>query len=123
MRLHSPVPTGSRTLEEELHIGGAIRPGCMVQLNIWALHHMEKYWGPDHWEFKPERFSPENIDEIASYQFFPFSAGNRNMSYTVLNIFWQMLREAYYMFIYFFFSFPKYVSEKVSSQQKKTGPV
>ncbi|KAH3691983.1 hypothetical protein DPMN_191398 [Dreissena polymorpha] len=78
MRLHSPVPTGSRTFEEKLNIGGRVLPpGCMVQLNIWALHHMEKYWGSDHWEFKPERFAPENIDKITFYQFVLFSAGNR----------------------------------------------
>ncbi|XP_052241444.1 ultra-long-chain fatty acid omega-hydroxylase-like isoform X4 [Dreissena polymorpha] len=79
MRLHAPVPILSRELRQELKIGGrVIPPGCLVQLNIWALHHMEKYWGADHWEFKPERFVPENIDKIASYQFVPFSAGNRN---------------------------------------------
>ncbi|KAH3857490.1 hypothetical protein DPMN_100097 [Dreissena polymorpha] len=50
MRLHSPVPTGSRTLDEELNIWGrAIPLVCMVQLNIWAQHHMEKYWDPNHW--------------------------------------------------------------------------
>ncbi|KAH3739916.1 hypothetical protein DPMN_046606 [Dreissena polymorpha] len=80
MRLHAPVPILSRELQEELIIGGrVIPPGFLVQLNIWALHHMEKYLGADHWEFKSERFAPENIDKIASYQFVPFSAGNRYM--------------------------------------------
>ncbi|WAR07532.1 CP4FN-like protein [Mya arenaria] len=79
MRLHGPVPIVNREVKEDFEIGGRNIPaGSIVQLNIWALHHKESVWGPDHMEFKPERFSPENVDKMSPFQFVPFSAGPRN---------------------------------------------
>ncbi|WAR07531.1 CP4FN-like protein [Mya arenaria] len=79
MRLHAPVPIVNREVKEDFEIGGRNIPaGSIVQLNIWALHHKESVWGPDHMEFKPERFSPENVDKMSPFQFVPFSAGPRN---------------------------------------------
>jgi len=78
MRLHAPVPMVSRQVEEPLDMcGRKLPPQTLVQINIWALHHMESVWGPDHMEYKPERFSPENAAKMSSYQFMPFSAGSR----------------------------------------------
>ncbi|XP_053397495.1 leukotriene-B4 omega-hydroxylase 3-like [Mercenaria mercenaria] len=79
MRLHSPVPVVSRDTENEFDLGDRVAPkGTLIQLNIFALNHMENVWGSDHMEFKPERFSKENIDNIKHFQYVPFSAGPRN---------------------------------------------
>ncbi|XP_052810212.1 cytochrome P450 4F6-like [Mya arenaria] len=79
MRLHGPVPIASRDVEVGFELGGRKLPeGTIVQLNIVALHHKESVWGLDHMEFKPERFSPENISKMSPFQFVPFSAGSRN---------------------------------------------
>ncbi|XP_053398220.1 cytochrome P450 4F8-like [Mercenaria mercenaria] len=79
MRLHSPVPVVSRDTENVFDLGDRVAPkGTKIQLNIFALNHMENLWGPDHMEFKPERFSKENIDNIKHFQYVPFSAGPRN---------------------------------------------
>lgn len=39
--------------------------------------HLDKsIWGDDALEFKPERFSDENMESIHPYAYFPFSKGN-----------------------------------------------
>ncbi|XP_053397274.1 cytochrome P450 4F1-like [Mercenaria mercenaria] len=79
MRLHSPVASIMRETTQDYDLGDRIAPeGTMVIMNIWMYHHMEKIWGPDHMEFKPERFSKENIDKMDHFQYVPFSAGPRN---------------------------------------------
>ncbi|XP_053397496.1 ultra-long-chain fatty acid omega-hydroxylase-like [Mercenaria mercenaria] len=79
MRLHSPVPGVSRETTQDFDLGDRVAPeGTIIVINIWILNHMENVWGPDHMEFKPERFSKENIDKIEHFQYVPFSAGPRN---------------------------------------------
>ncbi|XP_053397494.1 cytochrome P450 4F1-like [Mercenaria mercenaria] len=79
MRLHSPVPGVSRETTQDFDLGDRVVPeGTIFILSIWILNHMENVWGPDHMEFKPERFSKENIDKIEHFQYVPFSAGPRN---------------------------------------------
>ncbi|WAR07533.1 CP4F6-like protein [Mya arenaria] len=79
MRLHGPIPIASRDVEAGFELGGRKLPeGTVVQLNMVALHHKESVWGLDHMEFKPERFSPENVSKMSPFQFVPFSAGQRN---------------------------------------------
>ncbi|XP_060569104.1 cytochrome P450 4F1-like [Ruditapes philippinarum] len=79
MRLHTPVPIMSRDTAEEFNIGDRVVPkGTLLQINVLAMNHMENVWGTDHMEFKPERFSKENIDQIEPFQYIPFSAGSRN---------------------------------------------
>ena len=78
MRLNAPVPGVSRETLEEFDLGDRMAPkGTIVLLNPWIMGHMENVWGPDHMKFKPERFSKENIDKIAHFQYVPFSAGPR----------------------------------------------
>ena len=48
-----------------------------LQINIWMLHHNEEVWGKDHMEFKPDRFTKDNIVKMDPYQFVPFSGGPR----------------------------------------------
>ncbi|KAL4233226.1 hypothetical protein ACF0H5_007910 [Mactra antiquata] len=80
MRLHSPVPIVTRETTKEFDLGeGRTAPiGSMVQLNIWGTNHLEATWGPDHMEFKPERFSRDNAAKMEPFQYIPFSAGSRN---------------------------------------------
>lgn len=41
------------------------------------MNHMENLWGPDHFEFNPDRFSEEKVEKMPVYQFAPFSARPR----------------------------------------------
>lgn len=41
------------------------------------IHIDKKYWGDDAKEFKPERFSEENMENINQNAYFPFSKGPR----------------------------------------------
>lgn len=79
MRLHSPVAIVGRVTTKPFDLGDTVLPaGTSVIINIWALHHNEHVWGPDHMEYKPERFSKDNVTEMDPYQFVPFSGGPRN---------------------------------------------
>ena len=51
--------------------------GTGIFVPIWAIHHMEEYY-PEPTKFKPERFLPENKDELVPYTFLAFVAGPRN---------------------------------------------
>lgn len=37
-----------------------------------------KFWGNDAMEFKPERFSSDNLKDIHPFSYFPFSKGQRS---------------------------------------------
>ena len=79
LRLHPPVPSVSRELTSPLFIGEhEIPPGTVVYINIFNLHHNTHIWGENHMEYIPERFLPDNISEMDSHAFMPFSAGKRN---------------------------------------------
>lgn len=79
MRLHCPVAIVGRETTKPFDLGDVVAPpGTSVMINIWMLHHNEHVWGPDHMEFKPERFSKDNITKMDPYQFVPFSGGPRN---------------------------------------------
>ena len=78
MRLHCPVPFIARNNTTPLEIEGhTVPPGTFMVANIWCLHHNPTVWGPDHMQFKPERFAKENISKLDSFAFLPFSAGPR----------------------------------------------
>lgn len=54
-----------------------IKKGFGVFVPIWAIHHMEEYF-PEPSKFNPERFLPENRDQLVPYTFLAFVAGPRN---------------------------------------------
>lgn len=54
-----------------------LKPGDLINFSIWSLHHDPEYW-PDPEEFRPERFLPENRDQIKSFTHMPFGMGPRN---------------------------------------------
>ena len=51
--------------------------GSNVNILVYAIHHNEEYYpSPD--KFKPERFLPENRDQIKPFTYLPFGSGPRN---------------------------------------------
>lgn len=79
IRIHSPVHWIGREVQKPFELYGlTLRPGTLVDISIYGLHHNPMVWGEDHNEFKPERFEPETFDKMDSFAFVPFSAGPRN---------------------------------------------
>lgn len=79
MRLHCPVAIVGRQTTKPFDLGDTVVPaGTSVIINILMLHHNEHVWGKDHMEFKPERFTKDNVAKMDPYQFVPFSGGPRN---------------------------------------------
>jgi len=57
--------------------GLTIPKGMMVNFDMQTLHHSPKYYpNPDRWD--PERFMPENKDQLVPYTYMPFGMGPRN---------------------------------------------
>ncbi|XP_012256435.2 cytochrome P450 9e2-like [Athalia rosae] len=54
-----------------------IKPGSRILIPIIAIHRDPKYF-PDPQKFDPDRFSPENKNNINPFAFIPFGAGPRN---------------------------------------------
>ncbi|XP_061196670.1 cytochrome P450 4F3-like [Saccostrea echinata] len=79
MRLHSPVPAIMRINQSPITANNHVIPaGSDVIISIYSLHHNVEVWGEDHMQFKPDRFTKENIEKRDSFAFCPFSAGPRN---------------------------------------------
>ncbi|GMI02728.1 hypothetical protein TrVE_jg12310 [Triparma verrucosa] len=76
LRLHSVVPTVTRSVEEDFEFEGIMyERGTTVMVGIQAAHMDERNW-KDPKTFKPERFS--NFDDVKPYTFLPFIDGPRN---------------------------------------------
>ncbi|XP_076960986.1 cytochrome P450 94A1-like [Bidens hawaiensis] len=58
MRLYPPVPVDSRTAVDDdvLPDGTIVKKGMVVSYHIYAMGRMEKLWGKDWMEFRPERW-------------------------------------------------------------------
>lgn len=86
LRLHPPaVPISSKivTQDDTLPSGIHLKKGEHVVLMPPVLHRIEKYWGTDAHEFKPERWEQPLTH---AWQFIPFQKGPRqcigmNMAY------------------------------------------
>ncbi|XP_025158653.1 cytochrome P450 4C1-like, partial [Harpegnathos saltator] len=78
LRLFPVVPIIGRRLDENLQIGEYILPeGAEVIIGIIHMHRNEKYW-LNALTFDPDRFLPENMENIHPYCYIPFSNGPRN---------------------------------------------
>ncbi|KAL4221126.1 hypothetical protein ACF0H5_019385 [Mactra antiquata] len=79
LRHYSPVHVIQREITEEFCADGYNVPvGTNVVVNIHNLHHNPTIWGDDYNMYKPDRFLPENIQNMDPFAFVPFSAGPRN---------------------------------------------
>ncbi|XP_062617356.1 leukotriene-B4 omega-hydroxylase 3-like [Saccostrea cucullata] len=77
MRLYPPVTFIQRvTTKETVLDGHPIPEGTTMGIQIYNLHHNKAVW-EDPYEFRPNRFSPDN-EKNDSFAFVPFSAGPRN---------------------------------------------
>ncbi|XP_013930979.1 PREDICTED: cytochrome P450 3A9-like [Thamnophis sirtalis] len=67
-----------RLCKTDVEINGITIPkGTMVMIPPVILHQIPEYW-PEPKEFRPERFSKENKENIDPYTYLPFGAGPRN---------------------------------------------
>ncbi|KAI5303189.1 hypothetical protein KEM56_007810 [Ascosphaera pollenicola] len=81
MRVHNIPATG---LPREVPPGPPVdvcgrtfKPGTVLSIPIYTVHHSKKIWGPDADEFRPERFDPEVLTARQKEAFMPFSYGPR----------------------------------------------
>jgi cytochrome P450 family 3 subfamily A len=49
----------------------------LIEIAIYVIHHSEQYY-PNPEKFSPERFIPENRDQLVPYTYLTFGVGPRN---------------------------------------------
>lgn len=78
LRDSSTVPLIQRLVQREMTIDGKVFPqNTLFTIAINSVHHNPAVWeNPE--EYRPERFSQENISNIDNFSYIPFSAGPRN---------------------------------------------
>lgn len=77
MRLYPPAYVVGREAVNECEIGGYhIPPRTQVFMPTWVVHRDPRFFEePD--KFKPERWTPEFINNLPKYAYFPFGGGPR----------------------------------------------
>lgn len=77
LRLYPTIWLVTGVAKAGARIGGIPVPqGTRVWTSQWATHR-DARWFPEPEEFRPERWDPENGDDIAEYAWFPFGGGPR----------------------------------------------
>ncbi|CAG2177263.1 unnamed protein product [Oppiella nova] len=80
LRLYNPLVFNERIAAEDYKLGDTgitIPKGTFVDIDVWSIHHNPEYYpNPDRWD--PERFMPENRDQLVPYTYMPFGLGPRN---------------------------------------------
>lgn len=78
LRMYPPAGRFNRQPNVDVEIKGLkLLKGEDITFSTHAVHRNPLYW-PDPDKFDPERFSPQNKDNIVPYSFIPFGAGPRN---------------------------------------------
>lgn len=80
MRLYGTAQVLSRVCTQPYKIPDSdlvLDKGSKVIIPLYSLHHDPKYYS-EPYEFKPERFSPEESKERHPFVFLPFGEGPRN---------------------------------------------
>ncbi|MFI1913831.1 cytochrome P450 [Nocardia sp. NPDC020380] len=77
MRLYPPAWLVERSPLEDDTIGGYTVPaGARISMFMHRIHHDERLWD-NPLQFRPERFTPEEIAQRPRFAYFPFSGGPR----------------------------------------------
>ncbi|MGW6634302.1 cytochrome P450 [Streptomyces cyaneofuscatus] len=77
LRLYPTIWLITGVAKEGARLGGLpIEEGTRVWSSQWSTHR-DARWFPEPEEFRPERWDPEDGDEIAEYAWFPFGGGPR----------------------------------------------
>ena len=80
LRLYNPVQITEREASEDYPLGNTgivIEKGTLIHFPFHAIHHNPDFYPSPH-RFDPNRFMPENRDQIIPYTYLPFGAGPRN---------------------------------------------
>ncbi|KAK2399859.1 alkane hydroxylase MAH1 [Trifolium repens] len=81
LRLYPPLPYEHKcaTKSDILPSGDHVKPNTKLIYSLYAMGRMEKIWGEDCLEFKPERWISDRgeIKHVPSYKFISFNAGPR----------------------------------------------
>ena len=80
LRNYPPLIRLEREALEDIVLGDSgikIEKGVVAEIPVYAIHHDPENY-PDPFSFKPDRFMPENRDQIKPYTYIPFGAGPRN---------------------------------------------
>jgi cytochrome P450 len=77
MRLYPPAYVVGRESVNECEIGGyLVPPRTQIFMPTWVVHRDPRFFAePD--KFKPERWTPEFINNLPKYAYFPFGGGPR----------------------------------------------
>jgi cytochrome P450 len=77
MRLYPPAYVVGRESINECEIGGYhIPPRTQVFMSTWVVHRDPRFFDEPE-KFKPERWTPEFINNLPKYAYFPFGGGPR----------------------------------------------
>jgi cytochrome P450 len=78
MRLYPPAWVLGREAIRPTRIGGYLIPkGAAVFMSQFVIHHDPRFY-PDPYQFKPERWLPEEEKKLPRFAYFPFSGGPRS---------------------------------------------
>jgi cytochrome P450 len=82
LRLYPPIPFNFKTVlkPDVLPSGFRATPGMKIIVSAYAMGRMQRIWGEDCLEFKPERWISEKgtLKHEPSYKFLAFSCGPRS---------------------------------------------
>jgi cytochrome P450 len=77
LRLYPPVYVLSRKVRAEDELCGfRIRAGASIDISPFATQRLPEFW-PEPEQFRPERFTPEEVAKRPRFAYFPFIAGPR----------------------------------------------
>ena len=80
LRNYPPIVRLEREATEDVLLGDSgitLEKGVLAEIPVYALHHDPDNF-PDPFTFNPDRFMPENRNQIKPYTYMPFGAGPRN---------------------------------------------
>ena len=78
LRLCPPVPIAGRAATRDIHVDGyRVEAGSMVLVGTFGMQRDPALWD-NPLEFNPDRFSPDNVNEMDRWQYIPFGAGPRS---------------------------------------------